>query len=113
MKTGLFIGRFQPLHEGHIACINHILAESDVVIVGIRETKKDDRNPLGLQDRWDAIRKAFPDRERVVIKVIEDPGCELTVYIGRDVGYDLIKLDESTERIRATDLRKQLEEARR
>lgn len=56
------------------------------------------------------IRAQFPDEERVLVQMVDDPGARLTVYIGRDVGYDLIQLDAQTEAISATDLRKKLYE---
>ena len=46
----------------------------------------------------------MPEQSRSL--TISDPGADLSVFIGRDVGYDLIELDAATEAISATDLRK-------
>ncbi|PIR52979.1 hypothetical protein COU76_03695 [Candidatus Peregrinibacteria bacterium CG10_big_fil_rev_8_21_14_0_10_49_10] len=108
MKTGVFIGRFQPFHAGHKKCIEKILERCDRCIVMMRETEKSDKNPFDLQKRRGMIRLAFPNEEQVIITDFNDPGAELAVYIGRDVGYELIQLDEHTESISATDLRKKL-----
>ena len=51
-----------------------------------------------------------PNEDEVTIQRIEDPNCDLSVYIGRDVGYELIQLDETTEAISATNIRKKLYE---
>ena len=110
MKTGVFIGRFQPFHEGHKKCIEKILQTCDRCIVMMRETEKTEKNPFDFKKRKAMIRAEFPDEAQVEIQVFTDPGAELAVYIGRDVGYELIKLDEKTENISATDIRKKLYE---
>lgn len=76
----------------------------------MRETEKTEKNPFDLAERKAQIRAEFPDEEKVVITDFDDPGAHLAVYIGRDVGYELIQLDEETEAISATDIRKELYE---
>lgn len=110
MKTGIFIGRFQPFHDGHRKCIEKILQECDRCIVMMRETEKTEKNPFDLEKRRAMIRAAFPDESQVCITDFEDPGAHLSVFIGREVGYQLIQLDAQTESISATDLRKKLYE---
>lgn len=108
MKTGIFVGRFQPLHDGHKRCIEKILAENDTCLVFIRDTLASDKNPFSFAERVAMIEAAFPDRARVQCVHLPDAGADLTVYIGRDVGYELIKLDAATEAISATNIRQQL-----
>ena len=108
IKTGLFVGRFQPFHDGHKKCIEKVLESCDRCIVLMRETEKTEKNPFDVEKRKAMIRAAFPDEDQVEIQIFEDPGANLSVFIGRDVGYELIQLDESTEAISATDLRKKL-----
>jgi adenylylsulfate kinase len=108
MKTGLFVGRFQPFHDGHKKCIEKILQTCERCIVMMRETEKTEKNPFDFEKRKAMIRAAFPDENQVEIQVFTDPGAELSVFIGRDVGYELIQLDEATENISATDIRKKL-----
>lgn len=110
MKTGLFIGRFQPFHDGHKKCIEKILQTCDRCIVLMRETEPTEKNPFDIEKRKAMIRSAFPDESQVELQVIYDPGAQLAAYIGRDVGYELIQLDEKTESISATDIRKKLYE---
>ena len=76
----------------------------------MRETGKTEKNPFDLAERKAQIRAEFPDEEKVMITDFEDPGAELAVYIGRNVGYELIQLDEKAESISATDIRKELYE---
>jgi len=107
-KTCLFPGRFQPFHEGHRKCIEKILETCDRCVVMLRETGKTPKNPFDLAKREAMVRAAFPDETRVEIVCFRDPGAELRVFIGRDVGYELIQLDERTQSISATDIRKKL-----
>ncbi len=108
MKTGVFIGRFQPFHEGHKRCVEHILSENDTCIIFIRDTEKTEKNPFDLEKRKALIRAEFSDESRIQIECITDPGADLSVYIGRDVGYNLIQLDAETEAISATDIRRKM-----
>jgi adenylylsulfate kinase len=108
LRTGVFIGRFQPFHDGHKKCVESILSENDRCIILLRDTQATEKNPFDVEKRKALIRAQFPDESRVIIQTIDDPGAALTVYIGRDVGYQLIKLDATTEAISATDIRKEL-----
>jgi adenylylsulfate kinase len=108
MRTGIFIGRFQPFHDGHRRCVEKILSERDRCVVLVRDTPATEKNPFDLQKRVAMIRAHFPNNDRVQIMTVDDPGADLSVYIGRDVGYDLIALDAETEAISATDLRSKL-----
>lgn len=110
MKTGVFIGRFQPFHEGHRRCVEHILQHNDRCTILLRDTGNTAKNPFDLAKRKAMIRAHFPDENRVLIQTVDDPGAHMSVYIGRDVGYDLIQLDAQTEAISATDLRRKLYE---
>lgn len=74
----------------------------------MRETEKTEKNPFDFEKRKAMIRSAFPDENQVEIQSFTDSGAELAVFIGRDVGYELIQLDEKTENISATDIRKKL-----
>jgi adenylylsulfate kinase len=102
MKYSLFIGRWQPFHEGHQKLIQKVLDEGKNVCVAIRDTEISDENPFTAQEREQMILKAFP-----VVKVIVIPDIEEVVF-GRKVGWGIreIKLDEATEKISATIIRK-------
>lgn len=107
MRTGVYTGRFQPFHDGHKKCVEHILSECEKCIIIVRCGPKSEKNPFGFEERVEMIRKHFTE-DQVSIFPLEDDGSEMSVYIGRDVGYELIQLDEQTEKISATDLRKKL-----
>ena len=110
MRTGIFIGRFQPFHEGRKTCVEKILEERDRCIILVRDTEATEKNPFDAAKRTAMIRAYFPDESKVSIMYVPDPGADLSVYIGRDVGYEFIQLDAQTEKISATDLRRKLYE---
>lgn len=112
MRTGIFVGRFQPFHEGHHKCILHILGECERCEILLRDTPKTDKNPYSLAERIAMIRSQFSQEEnrRIDVVPVSDPDVELTVYIGRGVGYELIQLDEQLEAVSATNIRKELYE---
>jgi cytidyltransferase-like protein len=105
MKTGLFIGRFQPFHEGHRKCVEHILAECTRAVVLVRDGIPDKNNPMSYAQREAVIRAVFPSEFFVGIQRLPDPNYDLCVYVGREVGYETIKLDAGTEAISATKIR--------
>lgn len=101
----LFIGRFQPFHEGHEAIVKDLLASGKNVLIAMRDTPIDDENPYTLQERADRIRNYFPDEGTV--KITSIPDIEEIVY-GRDVGYGIreVQLAPELEGISATEIRK-------
>ena len=100
----LFIGRWQPLHDGHKKLMQVVLDEGRNVLVGIRDTEITDKNPYSAEQREVMIREAFPDTERV--KIIILPDIEEVVH-GREVGWGVreLKLDAETELISGTKIR--------
>ncbi|NLY44251.1 MAG: AAA family ATPase [Clostridiaceae bacterium] len=62
-KTGLFLGKFAPLHKGHQFVIETALREMDELIVLIYDTDVIEV-PLHIRSRW--IKTLYPD-----VKVIE------------------------------------------
>lgn len=107
MKYSLFIGRFQPLHDGHIALFQKVLDEGKFVLIALRKTPMDAENPYTIKERREMIRIAFPHITFPRLKVITIDDIEAVCY-GREVGYEIrqIKLDESIEAISATDIRR-------
>lgn len=63
MQSALFIGRFQPFHNGHLYVIQQILKENDRVIIVIGSAEKNylPDNPLTAGERFDLIDKALKE----------------------------------------------------
>lgn len=77
-SLGLVIGRFQPLHPGHVFLIKTAFRENDKVVICIGSAQK--INPLSIEER----------RERMVEK-LNSLGYDMRLYkiIGlNDIGSD-------------------------
>jgi len=108
MKHSLFIGRYQPLHEGHIKLIRTVLDEGKTICVALRYTGISKKNPFTVEQRKKMFEKEFHDEmEKGRLKIIVIPDIEEVCY-GRKVGWGIrkIKLDKQIEAISATKLRK-------
>lgn len=87
-KVGIVVGRFQPLHNGHIKLIGKALEECDNVEVRIGREKefgpRTTRNPLQQFEVWTMIETYF-DVEiaegRLVIDVVYDVIGDDTMWV--------------------------------
>jgi len=58
VSRGLFIGRFQPFHNGHLYAIKKILGREDeiVIVIGSAQESFSLKNPLSAGERIEIIR---------------------------------------------------------
>jgi len=107
MKTisSLFIGRWQPFHNGHKTLIETVLKKGKPVIIAIRDTKISESNPFTTFERWSMIQKSLIKYGNLV-KIVVIPDIDEVCY-GRDVGYSVrkIDLDKEIENISGTKIR--------
>ncbi len=64
MKTALFIGRFQPFHNGHLDGIKQIFERGfDKVIIGVGSAQEEhtEKNPFSFYERKEMIEVALKD----------------------------------------------------
>jgi nicotinamide-nucleotide adenylyltransferase len=63
LKRGLFVGRFQPFHLGHIGAIKDILREVDelVIVIGSAQYSHTVDNPFTAGERLIMVRKALEE----------------------------------------------------
>ena len=111
MKYSMFVGRWQPLHKGHLWLINERLKEGKNVWLAIRNVEPDENNPWTAQE----IEKMVHEGElkdliadgKVITSII--PDIESVNY-GRGVGYDIIEHVPPKEigKISATSIRAQM-----
>jgi nicotinamide mononucleotide adenylyltransferase len=111
-QYSMFIGRWQPWHDGHKWLIDQRLNEGKNVLICIRDIKPDEKNPYSATEVESNIRKELWQllgQERVKIMVI--PDIE-SVNFGRGVGYDIIEHVPPQEvgDISATKIREQLKQ---
>ena len=108
-RTALFIGRYQPFHDGHRTLIAEGLKRVGQVCVAVRDTYGiDEKNPYEFEYVKARIEHALREYEGRFIVV---PLPNITnVFYGRDVGYavERIDLDHSVQNISATALRRRI-----
>ena len=104
MTNSLFIGRYQPFHNGHKALINHVLKEGRSVVIAVRNTEISESNPYPAKECVKRIKEVYKDNPKVKVIIIPDIS---EVCYGRKVGWSIrrIRLGEQIEEISATKIR--------
>lgn len=111
VKYSMFVGRWQPLHKGHLWLINQRLKEGKKVWLAIRDVESDEKNPWTAEEILQMIHegelKDLITEGKVVASII--PDIESINY-GRGVGYDVIEHQPPKEigDISATSIREQM-----
>ena len=106
----MFIGRWQPWHEGHQWLIDQALNEGKKVLLCIRDVKPDEKNPWNAWQVFENLKISLQkliNEQKVHIIVI--PDIE-SVNIGRGIGYDVIEHvpPQEIHDISATKIREQM-----
>lgn len=65
MKTAVFVGSFDPFHDGHKSIVQRALQLFDRVVVGIG-INPDKQYMFSVEERIERIRAAFPDNDIAV-----------------------------------------------
>ncbi len=86
MNRGLFIGRFQPFHKGHLAALEWILNREDEVIVAIGSAQYSHslRNPFTLGERIEMIWLTVKERglaDKVIIAGVPDTNGKHSLWV--------------------------------
>jgi cytidyltransferase-like protein len=105
--TALFVGRYQPFHDGHKALIEKGLERVGQVCIAVRNVHDvSDQNPLSFEDVKQRIDTAM-SAHRGRYAVVSVPNVS-HVFYGRDVGYKIerIDLDVALQSISATEFRR-------
>ena len=101
----LFIGRWQciPPHDGHLSLFDVVRKEGKNILIAIRDTKVDKKNPYTVEERIKSLKAAAPDAELIVIPDITE------VCYGRGVGYGIreIEMPEQIQKISGTKMREE------
>ncbi len=109
-QWSLFIGRWQPLHEGHKQLFRQVINEGGRVCVAIRDVEVDEKNPFTSNQIMSNIGEQMKEEmESGKLKVIVIPDICL-VEFGRGVGYDIIEHvpPQEVANISATKIREQM-----
>jgi cytidyltransferase-like protein len=109
-RFSAFIGRWQPLHEGHKQLFQQVLDEGGNVLIMIRDIQPDEKNPYTAAEVYVTISDFYTDLIKAGrVKVMKIPDIS-SVDFGRGVGYDIVEWIPPTEvaEISATKVREQL-----
>lgn len=137
---GLFIGRFQPFHNGHLEAVDQIMDECDSLIIGIGSAQEERtiNNPLSGGERITMIQEVLEGRdfESVDIYPIPDLNChpawgyyvetilppfekvygnsEVVLDLFDRIGYETGSIEQvDRENLSGTEIRKRIKEGKR
>ena len=109
-QWSLFIGRWQPLHEGHKTLFRQVINEGGKVLVAIRNVEPDEKNPFTAhQIMLNIYEELKTEIETGKLNVMIIPDI-CSVEFGRGVGYDIIEHIPPADiaEISATKIRKEM-----
>ena len=86
-KRAMFVGRWQPFHNGHKWLISQKLNEGVPVLVCVRDIPPDSKNPFTTEQTVEMLETAYEGQDVVVMAI---PDIESVNY-GRGVGYGIIE----------------------
>ena len=84
-QRAMFIGRWQPLHNGHKWLIDQKLAQGIPILIAIRDIPPDEKNPFTTEETMKMLNVTYEDKDVIVISI---PDIESVNY-GRGVGYEI------------------------
>ena len=111
-QYSMFIGRWQPWHDGHRWLIDQRLNQGKNVLICIRDIAPDEKNPFtASQVHSNIVVKLLDLIAEKRVEVIVIPDIE-SVNFGRGVGYDVIEHipPQEVSDISATKIREQLKQ---
>lgn len=84
-KRAMFIGRWQPFHDGHKWLINQKLSEGKAILIAVRDIPPDEKNPFTTEQTIKMVKEVYRNDD---VEVIAIPDIESVNY-GRGVGYEI------------------------
>ena len=86
-KRAVFVGRYQPYHQGHISLVQQKLDQGIPVLIMVRDIQPDEKNPFTTEQTVSMIEKYHESKnDDVEVLVISDIE---SVNYGRGVGYEI------------------------
>jgi len=82
VTTGLFIGRFQPFHKGHLATAKFALSKVDllVIVVGSAQKSHEPKNPFTAGERIRMIKESLDSEKVDAGKILIIPVPDVDVH---------------------------------
>jgi len=81
-KVGLYVGRFQPFHMGHIEAIKHALSKVDelIIVIGSAQYSFTLNNPFTAGERMTMIRKGLDEAKIESSKYQIVPVADINIH---------------------------------
>ena len=86
-KRAMFIGRWQPFHNGHKWLISQQLDKGEPVLIAVRDIPPDEKNPFTTEQTIEMINTIYKDEDVVAVAI---PDISSVNY-GRGVGYGIVE----------------------
>ncbi len=108
-QCGLYLGRFQPFHDGHKSIINMMLEECKTVIIAIGSSNKENtiKNPFPYGLRKAVISDCFPTSNVKIIPIPDRNTCgndeswgDYVLNICKEFGYEPDVIYQGYEEVR-------------
>jgi len=82
LSTGLFVGRFQPFHKGHLATVKFALGKVDqlVIVVGSAQKSHEEKNPFTAGERIRMIKESLDSEKIDATKIMIIPVPDVDVH---------------------------------
>lgn len=74
-SCALFVGRFQPFHNGHLWAVKKILEENEMIIIGVGSSQYSNtmENPFSFEERKEMIKRTLAIEGITNYKVVAIP----------------------------------------
>lgn len=108
-KTGVYIGRFQPMHDAHVEIIKRAIKKNGQIAILVMDSYNvNKKNPLTFRQVILRIHKKLINFKGKY-QIIKIPVISEFIY-GRKVGYKIknYKIGKKLEQISATKIRRRL-----
>ena len=109
-KYAIFVGRFQPYHQGHISLIMQKINQGIPALIMVRDIEPDSKNPFTTEQTVKMIEK-YHEAHSHDVNVMIIPDIESVNY-GRGVGYEINEFSppENIGWISATKIRESIKD---
>ena len=108
-KTAIYIGRFQPIHDGHFEIIKKAIKKNGQIAILVMDSYKiNKKNPFTFKTvKKNILRHLSKFKGKFII--IKIPVVSEVIY-GRKVGYKIreVKVSKKIEKISATNIRENI-----
>ncbi len=93
-RLGLCLGRFQPLHAGHLAMIDQAFRENDCVVICIGSAQRSEPRPIEarLAIMEETLAERYPQRNWRVVPLVDPEPMEIWPQYVKEV----CEIDDST-----------------